>query len=64
MRITALYRNVNGVAILAICTREDWKSCPDHKNCQPVAIVSEITPTMQFDELDVSEIRTIRINND
>lgn len=63
MRITALYRKMNDVAILAICTRDDWKTCPEHKNCEPVAIISEIKPAMQFDELDVSEIQTIRIND-
>lgn len=38
MNITPLYKNVDGVLILSICTKADWTECREHKDCIPVAM--------------------------
>jgi hypothetical protein len=42
MHITALYKVVGEVSILAICTKEDWRLCDEHRDCYPAAVTVNI----------------------
>jgi hypothetical protein len=38
MKITALYKLIGDVSILAICTKDDWQKCAEHNDCYPAAV--------------------------
>ena len=67
MRLTALYKAVGDIAVIAICTKEDWRSCEEHKDCSPAAVslplktrtVKEVEP---LENLETHHLASKRIS--
>jgi hypothetical protein len=55
MKITALYKPLEHIAVLTFCIKDDWRSCQEHENCQPVAI------TIPFRRVSVKIEETVEV---
>lgn len=61
MKITALYKKIGEVSILAICTKDDWQNCSEHKDCYPAAVSMD---NVEITSADYISLDAVHISSD